>query len=686
MKLFAPSVSSVVLVATATSYIRATPKVGAAFPTTVSSLIDDSADPCDDFYQYACGTWVKNTVIPDDKTSVDYSFDSIGDRNEIVIQEILKEDWPLVGELWDSCMDLDTLNQLGNKPLQSGLSKIKAVSSKEELFAVAGDLGKTGPSYISAVGVYSDDKNATVNVLHVGAGSLTLPDVSYYTDAETFGVLEPYYRSYISSILELSGFTATGSNTSSAAAEDSVINIELQLANITEAITAATDSSDPDAYYNPVSFQDAASAFPISFGQLASGLGLLENSQLTEDSTIIFDSLDYFDAIESALGDLDLDDLKTYLAFSYAHHYARFLSEEFYQAYFDFFLGTLSGQQTQSTRASICTTRETTFFPDLIGKYYFLKMFDTEREENAKLMVKLIEEAMEDHIENLSWLDDATRAAAEAKLAKVSNLIGHSTQKKSYPYALSRTAFFDNLEKISADQYAVSLKKIGQTVDKTEWGMSAAEVNAYYSPSQNQMVFPAAILQPPMYNGSSHPAQNFGSIGAIIGHELTHGFDSNGRNYDGDGNQKNWWTEETSDEFDKRAECLAEEYSSFVVNGENGKPLGNVDGNLTITENIADNGGLRLSWDAYHSYMKNASVPAGTSLADDEADKLFFVSFAQTFCGKAHDGAMKQQLTDVHSPGQWRINGATMNFDKFAETFQCSASAKMNPSTKCVLW
>lgn len=683
MKLFSPT-GAALLAATASHHIRNS-RVLAAFPSTVTALIDESADPCEDFYQYSCGTWVKDTIIPDDKTSVDYSFDSISDRNEVVIQEILKEDWPLVGELWDSCMDVDTLNALGNKPLQSGLQQIQAASSKEELFKVAGVLGQTGPSFFAGVGVYSDDKNASVNVLYAGAAELTLPDPSYYTDEITFGQIEPYYRTYISSILTLAGYTSDVKQSNSS--EDAVINVELQIANITTAIAAATDSSDPDASYHPVTYQEAAEAFPLSFGQLAAGLGLLENSELSEGSTIIVQSLDYFDAVENALGSIELEDLKTYLAFLYGHYYARFLSEEFYQAYFDFFLYTLYGQQSVNTRASICTTREISFFPDLIGKYYFLKMFDSERENNTKLMVHLIEDAMEEHIEKLDWLDDATRAAAEAKLAKVTNLIGHSTQKKTYPYVLSRTAFVDNINKIAADTYAVALQKIGQPVDKTEWGMSAATVNAYYAPSLNQMVFPAAILQPPMYNGSSHPAQNFGSIGAIIGHELTHGFDSSGRLYDGDGNQKNWWTEETSEEFDKRAQCLADEYSNFAVNAEDGSLLGYVDGNLTITENIADNGGLRLAFDAYKAYLSNATLPAGTELSETEADQLFFVSFAQTFCGKSHDGAMKQQLTsDVHSPGQWRINGPTMNNEDFARVFQCSASAKMNPKDKCVLW
>jgi predicted metalloendopeptidase len=220
--------------------------------------------------------------------------------------------------------------------------------------------------------------------------------------------------------------------------------------------------------------------------------------------------------------------------------------------------------------------------------------------------------------------------------------------------------------------------------------MNANEVNAFYYPSKNAMVFLAGILQSPFYNHSSHPAQNFGAIGMVVGHELTHGFDSNGRLFDGDGNQRDWWTNETSDQFDTRAQCLRDQYSGFEVLGEDGTSLGYVDGNLTITENIADNGGLGLAYDAYQTYKQDPTTftdSSGSSgVSDEEADKLFFVSFAQNWCEVMHDEARQQALTDSHSPGQWRTNGVVMNSKDFATTFQCSATAKMNPTTKCVLW
>ncbi|KAF1319785.1 Neprolysin cd1, peptidase family m13, neutral zinc metallopeptidase, partial [Globisporangium splendens] len=671
-------------------------QASAAFPSTVATLLDTTADPCEDFYQYTCGSWVKNTIIPASDTSVDYSFSTIGDRNELVVQEIVKEDWPLVGEFWDSCMNMDKLNELGSKPLQKTITKISGAATKEALFKVAGDIAKTGPSLFTGFGVYADDKDATTNVFNIGTSDLTLPSASYYLD-NAFPQYEAAYRTYIAKVLELAGYNPNASQQQqqqggkktpapSSSVADTVISIEQK---VVEILYNLADSDDPDFYYNPIKYSEAAAKYPLSFGAFASGLGLLENSKLTGSSNVIFQTLEYFEKLEELLAKLELKDLKTYLTFLYTSHNARYLSDSFYQAYFDFFSKTIYGAQVRSERSSICVTRETTYFPDLIGKYYFMKMFDTQREESTKLMVKLVEEAMDEHIEKLSWLDAATKAEAEKKLALVSNLIGHSLQKKTYPFYLDREAFFDNIQKISLDNFENSLKNIGNPVDRTEWSMGASEVNAYYSPSKNQMVFPAGILQPPMFNGSSHPAQNFGSIGAIVGHELTHGFDSNGRLYDGYGNQKSWWTSETSAEFDTRAQCLKDEYSSFVVNGEDGSPLANVNGNLTITENIADNGGLSLAYDAYQKYIKSpeAVVPTGTEITEAEANQLFFIAFGQTFCGKARDGAMKSQLlTDVHSPGQWRINGATMNNENFAKAFQCKAGSKMNPEKKCVIW
>jgi predicted metalloendopeptidase len=603
----------------------------------------------------------------------------------------MKEKLPIVTEFWESCMDMDTLNSLGNQPLQDTVTKIAMADTKEALFKVAGKISRTGASMFTSYAITADEKNATTNVFYAGSSKFILPDISYYVD-DMFSKYEDAYRTYIAKILKLAGVDPhygtvqpDGEDADPEYAANTIIGIEMELARI---LSNLADLDDPEIVYNPMPYSDAAAKYPLTLGASVKGLGLLKHSKLSESSTVILKALEYFDKVEEFVASLELKDLKVYLTFLYTSDKAQYLSDDFVQAYFDFFDTALAGTTKQAERASVCVTRETDLFPDLIGQYYFTKMFDTKREESTKLMVKLVEEAMGEHIKKLSWLDAATKAEAEKKLAKLANLIGHSLQNKTYPFTMDRHAFFDNIHKIKQHGFDLRLQELGNPVDRTEWGMAASTVNAYYNPSANQMVFPAGILQPPMFNGSSHPSQNFGAIGAIIGHELTHGFDSSGRKYDGDGNRRSWWTPETSSEFDSRAQCLIDQYSSFVVNGENGSPLGNVNGNLTITENIADNGGLSLAYDAYQKYIKSteAVVPPGTEISDEEANQLFFISFGQVFCGKARDGAMEQRLTDEHSPGQWRINGATMNNDNFAKAFECKAGSKMNPEKKCVIW
>ncbi|GMF62820.1 unnamed protein product [Phytophthora fragariaefolia] len=578
--------------------------------------------------------------------------------------------------------------------LAPALQQIAAATSKDELFQVAGELSKAGPDFLTGLGVSADARDATTYALYASQSGLSLPDRQYYLDKKKFDEISDAFHAYVVELFLLAGWES-GAAASRASA---VIGFEQTLAPL---FVAKEKLQDPVATYNRMNVAQVAEEFPLTFARFVNGTGLLASLR-AHSTDVIVETPTFFEKVEQLLAGntVTLDTLKAVLTYQYISSYAGVLSEPFVQASFSFFARTLRGQKARSPRWKVCLQRVTDNFPDLVGKYFALLRFDQASGQLASQLVTQVQASLQKNLGRVDWLDGPTRQAALEKLGNMTNLIGYSTEREHFPYQLSSDApLADNMRIVKKHAFDRVVARIGGSVDRNKWAMTSAAVNAYYQPTANQIVFPAGILQPPFFARGRHPARNFGAIGSVIGHELTHGFDASGRYYGGDGNLQDWWSSKTADEFSKRTDCLVNQYDSFAMNSgdDASKVLGYVNGNYTLSENIADNGGVKLSFAAYQKYIDqvqkmDADATDSMSLEErsisaNEADKLFFISFAQAFCAKASDASITQRLaTDPHSPERWRINGVASNSRDFARVFSCPSGSPMNPESKCQLW
>jgi putative endopeptidase len=643
--------------------------------------IDTSVNPCTDFYQYACGNWRKDNPIPADQVRWG-RFNELGERDRYLLYLDLKRaaDNPKTplqhkyGDFYAACMNSDLADQLGEKPIEPVLSQIDALKDKHDLAPLVARLtDDEGTRVFFAFGSEQDQKDASQQIGAVIQSGLSLPDRDYYlSDDARMVKIREQYKDYVKALLKMAG-----DNDDKAAQEaDAVIAIETALA---KGSLPRTDLRDPANRYHMEPISDLSTLAPnFDWSAYLSGTPAPPIQQLNIATP------DFLKAMNKIIDEQSLENLKSYLRFHALNSAAPWLSSNFVDLNFDFFQRTLQGQEEQTARWKRCTMITDRSMGEAVGQDWVKENFPPEAKANMEKLVAALEKSLNEDIQNLPWMTPATKAQAEAKLAAFREKIGYPEKWRDYSkLEVKRDDLLGNLHRAAAFETARDLHKIGKPVDEKEWGMTPPTVNAYYDPSNNDINFPAGILQPPFYDYTKDPAVNFGAIGVVIGHEMTHGFDDQGAKYDAKGNVKDWWTPEDKAKFEERTGCEVKEYGNFEP-----VPGQKLNGKLTLGENTADNGGLRIAYQALQSVLASEGPDAATKKIDGYTpDQRYFISFAQVWCENTREQAARVAAhVDPHSPGRFRTNGSVQNFDAFGKAFGCKKGDPMMPENPCVVW
>ncbi|ETV67873.1 hypothetical protein H257_15998 [Aphanomyces astaci] len=647
-------------------------------PESVTKLIDYRTDPCDDFYQYACGAWYKDAVIPPDEHEIDTSYNKIHIQNQALLKKIYSDNKPKLGEFYNSCLDTATLSSLGLTPLQDSFKAIRSANTTLDLLIVAGELAKNGiPAFVD-INSKPDDNDSTKNALFGFRAPLSL-DREYYTVPFEWGFVEADYKVYIATVLQLAGYSPEQAE----AAVPVIIRFEQTLAGV--ALSELEEMEAIVSPYTALTYYQLDQKYPLLVGSWlkANGFNVRDQCGGSNDWVGFYD-LTYFDKTEKLLMNTTLDNLRTIVEYKLIHASSKHLTPEFHTANWNLFGKKIDGESEEPSRPKFCRAESRSTVGDLFGQYFLDEVWSADTAKTADDLVKALKSSFSTGIATTDWLDNSTRANAQTKLSKLVHLLGGPEKPQLYPtLTFDSKSYLNNRWKVSQVNIDTNLKLNGHPVERVIFGSPTPDVNAYYSPHYNQITFPAGILQKPFFDGHFDAAQNFGAIGATIGHEITHGFDNIGRDFDGDGNLNPWWSNATNDAFETKAQCIRDQYANFVVwSDETGAVLGNINADITLSETIADNGGLKTSFRAYHEYLKEFP----SQYTEEAGDKLFYLSYAQAQCSKNTDVRLLRSLRKIHPPGRYRVTGALQNNAEFARVFQCLPDSYLNPSKKCLLW
>jgi predicted metalloendopeptidase len=651
-------------------------------PVFDPAAIDQNVDPCVNFYQYACGAWLTASPLPADQ-QIWWRVSELDERIRAVLATILKEataglgpkteNRRKLGDYYASCLDQAAIDAKGLTPFVPELERIAAVKHKSELARVVARLHLLGAAPLFRFSSTQDYGDASMMIAEADQDGFALPDRDYYLTGE-FKSERAAYRVHLEHMFGLLGDSAEQARSEAKA----VMRIETALA---KAAMGLLERRDPHKVHHKMPFAELVKLTP-TFDWPA---------YLAELGAPAFNSLDvadrgFFKGFEAALRSMPLRAWKSYLRWALIHGLVSAAPSAFIEEDFAFFDKRLGGQAEITPRWKVCVDATDRQLGEALGEAYVEREFSPEAKQRVHIMMREIRKAMEANIKALDWMSEETKRRALEKLAAVTHKIGHPDKWRDYgSLEIVRGDALGNLERASAFALRRELAKIGKPVDRDEWDATAPTNNASYDLQRNDIEIPAGVLQPPNFDLKADAAANYGSLGALLGHELTHGFDDEGRHYDARGNLKDWWTKKDMRAFEARSSDFVHEYSAFIAMGDSlGRNAVHVDGELTLGENTADNGGLRL---AYAAFRRTLGASGSKDITGYTPGQRFFLSYAQGWCVKStEEFAREAAQTDPHSPGKYRVNGVVVNMPAFREAFACRTGMPMAPTEIRRVW
>lgn len=654
-------------------------------PAIDLSNFDLSVAPNADFYQYATGGWQKNNPLKPEFSRYG-SFDVLRENNEKRINALFQEMTRLeaapgsveqkISDLYKMGLDSVRLNAEGAAPLAADLQLVEGLVDRSQLPEVLAKIHMALANPFFGIGVMADLMDSNVNTLYVGQSGLSMGDRDYYVDPENAPIKEAY-KNYLVRIFTLAGYDEAAA----AQAAADALEVEDSLA---EVFFSNVEQRDIPAQYNPMTRAEFAKAYDaIDWDVYFEGMGLADADRMIVQQKRVMER------VNQLFKTLPLDKIRHYLAAQIINGGASSLSDDFQTASFEFYGRTMSGQQEQKPRWKRAMSVPNGLLGEAVGEMYVAKYFPEKDKQRMTELVKNLQTSLSQHIAALDWMSDATKARAQEKLASFTVKIGYPDKWKDYSTLTIDPAksYYENLRDASVWATKDNLEKYGKPVDREEWGMTPQTVNAYYNPTTNEICFPAAILQPPFYNPDADDAVNYGAIGVVIGHEMTHGFDDQGRQFDKDGNMNNWWTDEDAAAFQAKTEILVKQFDAIeVLPAKEEQPALHANGALCLGENIADQGGLRVAYTAYRNSLEGKEAPAPIDGFTDA--QRFYLAYATLWAQNIRDEEIARLTKlDVHSLGKWRVNATLRNIQDFYDAFGITDGAMFMPEEeRVIIW